>query len=453
MQYIPLTENECRQMLESLGVSSIDDLLSDIPAAKRLKQALNLPVAMSEQNLARFMKRLASFDTPHDSIPCFMGAGSYRHFVPAAVRAMAARSEFVTAYTPYQPEISQGSLQAMFEYQTMMTQLTGMQVSNASMYDGAMATAEAALLAVRAKRCQTVMVSRALNPSYRTVLDTYTSNLDVTITELPVNSKGQTDLTPLLSLDAKNIAGVMIQSPNMLGVIEDLESIGRQLKQLKILFVVVVTEAMSLAILKAPGHCGADIVCGEGQSLGLPVNFGGPYLGFFTVTDELMRRMPGRVVGLTQDTEGRCGFVNTLSTREQHIRRDKATSNICTNQALCAITSAMYMTAMGQRGLRNVALMNMKKAAYLKSKLETVSGVSIPFDGPAFNELTVVLPASLDSFQKALAEHGIIGGYDLRCSWPELGQAMLLCVTETNTREDIDRFTVVLSEWIQEVRG
>lgn len=452
MYYIPLTEEECRQMLESIGVSSFDDLLTDIPAAKRLRKALNLPPSISEQDLVRLMKKLSNLNTPHDATPCFIGAGAYRHFVPAVVRAMSARSEFVTAYTPYQPEISQGSLQAMFEYQTMMTQLTGLPVSNASMYDGAMASAEAALLAVRSKRAQTIVVSRALNPAYRTVLKTYTSNLGITIHELPVKQNGQTDLSALTSLDPGSVAGVMIQSPNMLGVIEDLDSIGNELKQRKILFIVVVTEALSLAALKAPGTSGADIVCGEGQSLGLPVNFGGPYLGFFTVTEDLMRRMPGRVVGMTQDTDGKCGFVNTLSTREQHIRRDKATSNICTNQALCAITAAMYMTSMGREGLRKVALLNMKKAAYLKAQLQKISGITFPFDGPVFNEMVIRLPAPLESFQKILETNGIIGGYDLRCSWPELGESMLVCATETNTCEEIDRFAAVLSQWVQEVR-
>ncbi len=453
MHYIPLTEAESRQMLETIGISSIEDLLVDIPAAKRLKQELKLPASMSEQSLVKFMKQLAGLNSPHDSKPCFIGAGSYRHFVPAAVRAMSARSEFVTAYTPYQPEISQGSLQAMFEYQTMMTQLTGLPVSNASMYDGAMAAAEAALLATRANRSQIVFVSRALNPSYRTVIETYTANLGITINELPLCKDGRTDLSVLATSEPKSIAGVMIQSPNMLGIIEDFDSISRQLEHLKTLIIAVVTEAMSLAILKAPGDCGADIVCGEGQSLGLPVSFGGPYLGFFTVTEDLMRKMPGRVVGMTQDTNGHCGFVNTLSTREQHIRREKAMSNICSNQALCAVTSAMYMTAMGRKGLRDIATLNMKKVTYLKTELQKINGIGTPFPDPIFNELTITLPASIESLQRYLGERGIIGGYDLRCSFPELGESMVVCVTETNSKVEIDHFVAVLAQWVQEVRG
>ncbi|MCD4654963.1 aminomethyl-transferring glycine dehydrogenase subunit GcvPA, partial [bacterium] len=352
MRYIPLTETEYRQMLDTIGVSSFDDLLRDVPAARQLKKMLNLPKAMSELDLVRFMKHLANLNTPHDAQPCFLGAGSYRHFVPAVVRSMAARSEFVTAYTPYQPEISQGSLQAMFEFQTMMTQLTGMPVSNASLYDGAMAAAEAALLAARATRKNIIYVSQGLNSSYISVLKTYTENLDIELRDLPINDSGRTDLAPLNNVDMKTVAGVMIQSPNMLGVIEDLKAAGDHLNGKKSLFIVVVSEALSMAALKAPAEYGADVVCGEAQSLGLPVSYGGAYLGFFTVTNALLRRMPGRVVGMTEDLNGKCGFVNTISTREQHIRREKATSNICTNQALCAITSAMYMTTMGRQGLR-----------------------------------------------------------------------------------------------------
>ncbi len=451
MHYIPLTEEECRQMLKVIGVSSIDDLLKDIPAKKRLKQALNLPEAMSEQTLTRYMQALAQNNVTHESLPCFMGAGAYRHFVPAAVRSMSARSEFVTAYTPYQPEISQGSLQAMFEYQTMMTQLTGLPVSNASMYDGAMAAAEAALLAVRSSRNNVIAVSKTLNPAYRTVLETYTANAGVSLLELPLADNGQTDLSPLADTDPKSLAGIMIQSPNMLGVIEDVESTKSSIINPKTLLIVVVTEALSLAALKPPGECGADVVCGEAQSLGLPVNYGGPYLGFFAVKDNLVRKMPGRVVGMTVDSDGKCGFVNTLSTREQHIRRDKATSNICTNQALCAITSAMYMTCMGRKGLREVALLNMKKSACLKAGIQKIKGFSIPFEGPVFNEFTITYSGDTESLQKHLAEKGIIGGYDLRCTYPELGNAMVVCATETNTLDEINQFVSALAEWAGEV--
>jgi glycine dehydrogenase subunit 1 len=451
MHTIPLTEEECRQMLETIGISSIDELLTDIPAARRLKKLLNLPPAMCEQNLVRFMNGLASINTVHDSVPCFLGAGAYRHYIPAAVRAMSARSEFVTAYTPYQPEISQGSLQAMFEYQTMMTQLTGLPVSNASMYDGAMAAAEAALLAVRATRNKVILVSKALNPAYRSVLKTYTSNLEISLVDLPVSKTGQTDTSILKDMNINTVAGVMLQTPNMLGLIEDMTAAGNLLSQSKALLLVVVTEALSLAALKPPGQFGADVVCGEAQSLGLPVSFGGPYLGFFTVSDALVRKMPGRVVGLTKDTRGKCGFVNTLSTREQHIRRDKATSNICTNQALCAITAAMYMTSLGPRGLQDVAMLNIKKTAYLKSRLASIKGLSIPFDAPVFNEFTVVLPGPVDALQTHLLNKGIVAGYNLQPLYPELGHAMLICATETNTADDIHRFVSAVAEWVEEV--
>jgi len=453
MRYIPLTEAEYRQMLDTVGVSSFEDLLTDIPAARRIKDMLDLPPAMSEFDLVRLMKRMADLNSPHNSLPCFLGAGSYRHFIPAVVRSMAARSEFVTAYTPYQPEISQGSLQAMFEFQTMMTQLTGMPVSNASLYDGGMAAAEAVLLAVRATRKKIIYVSRAINSSYRTVINTYVKNLDIELRDLPLNKNGQTDLAPLAEVDMKTVAGVMIQSPNMLGIIEDLKTAGDKLKDLKTLLIVVVSEALSLAALKPPSVFGADIVCGEAQSLGLSVSFGGAYLGFFTVTNALLRRMPGRVVGMTEDSQGKCGFVNTISTREQHIRREKATSNICTNQALCAVTSAMYMTTMGRQGLRNVAMMNMKKAAYLKSLLTKIDGIQIPFDAPIFNEFTVQLPASFESLQKKLDQQQLIGGYDLQDAFPELGDSMLVCATETNSSEEIDLFAGVIKEWAQEVQA
>jgi glycine dehydrogenase subunit 1 len=397
------------------------------------------------------MQKLAGDNSTHESLPCFIGAGSYRHFVPAAVRSMSARSEFVTAYTPYQPEISQGSLQAMFEFQTMMTQLTGLPVSNASMYDGAMAAAESALLAVRTTRNNVIAVSKALNPAYRTVIETYTSNLDISLIELPITSEGRTDTSPLGDLNPKSLAGVMIQSPNMLGVIEDVKLTKTTIQNSKALLLVVVTEALSMAALKPAGECGADVVCGEAQSLGLPVNYGGPYLGFFTVKDKLVRKMPGRVVGMTKDRDEKCGFVNTLATREQHIRREKATSNICTNQALCAITSAMYMTCMGRKGLRDVALLNMKKTARLKAGIKTIKGISIPFEAPVFNEFTITLPADMGSLQHHLLDKGFIGGYDLRCSYPELGNAMVVCATETNTRDEIDQFVLALTEWVEEV--
>ncbi len=451
MRYIPLTETEQQEMLAAIGASSVDELFHDIPDYLRLKHPLNLPSAMSEWALLHHARQMSSENVPHDSVPCFLGAGSYRHFIPAIVPYLVSRTEFLTAYTPYQPEISQGSLQAIFEYQTMMTQLTGLDVSNASLYDGAMATAEAALLAHRVTKKTKIGVSKGLTPSYRRTLETYIHNQNIELIDLDLSDDGTTLRESIQSLPLDDVGAVIIQSPNFLGVIESVSDISNILKSTKTLLITVVTEALSLGILNPPGAIGADIVCGEAQSLGLPTSFGGPYLGFFTCKKELLRQLPGRIVGMTKDTNGNCGFVNTLSTREQHIRREKATSNICTNQALCALSAAIYMATMGRQGLRKLALLNMKKSAYLKQRIMEIPGFVIPFSGFTFNEFCIRVPGSLDQLLQKLESQHIIAGFDLRNDYPELGESMLLCATEINSKEHIDRFITILNDHAAEV--
>ncbi|MBN1552268.1 aminomethyl-transferring glycine dehydrogenase subunit GcvPA [bacterium] len=450
MHYIPMTEEERRQMLKTVGATEISELFEDIPESYRLKQLLKLPEPMSEWDVLCHLKKLAEKNEPFDKTPCFLGGGSYRHCIPSVVPALIGRGEFVTAYTPYQPEISQGTLQALFEYQTMITQLTGMPIANASLYDGAMAVAEAVLMAQRVAKKPKFAISKALTPGYRTTIETYARHQNVILIDLPLNQDGSTDIAYLQSPDANDLAAVVIQSPNYFGVIEDIETIGLLKQNTGCLLITVINEMISLGILKPPGELRADIVCGDAQSLGLPVSYGGPYLGFFTVRESALRQMPGRVVGMTVDTEGRQGFVNTLSTREQHIRREKATSNICTNQALCAITAAAFMATLGKQGLRELALLNVKKAAYLKSKIASLDGFDIRFSGPTFNEFTVSVPGSVKKLNEYLLNNGVIGGIDASDQFPEYGNIMLVCATETNTREQLDQFVKLLAAYGRE---
>ena len=453
MRYIPLTDADRIEMMKTVGIQKVDDLFRDIPAEFRLSKPLKIPPAMSECDLMRHAHEMMSQNSSCLTYPCFLGAGAYRHFIPTIVNALASRGEFLTAYTPYQPEISQGTLQGIFEYQTLMSQLTGLPVSNASLYDGAMATAEAALMACRVyPKQKSVLVSKALHPAYRQTLATYTGNQGIRLIEIPLGQDGRTDAGMAQSLMSETPAAVIIQSPNFLGVIEDWARFA-QLAPGKTLLIAVVTEAISMGILNPPGYCGADIACGEAQSLGLPVSFGGPYLGFFTTKESFMRHMPGRLVGQTRDTEGRTGYVNTLSTREQHIRREKATSNICTNQAWCAMTAGIYMSMMGKQGLRETALQNIRKSAYLKSRVSCIHGYRIRFETPTFNEFVVEIPGEVAQFNAKLAKTGIIGGLDLTGFYPELGQSILLCATEMTTREDIDRLVEFMQRWSKEVQS
>ena len=439
MRYIPNTEADCRTMLDAIGVRSSEELFADIPPKLRLKRGLDLPPPLSESGLRRQMNALAGKDADVDRYPSFLGAGAYNHFIPAAVSHLVFRSEFYTAYTPYQPEISQGTLQAIYEYQTLMCQLTGMEIANASMYDGSSALAEAVLMAHRINGRQEVLMPRAVHPEYRMVCGTYANKLGLRLLELPYTDKGTTDLKQMKAALSPRTSCVVVQSPNFFGALEMLEEIAEAAHGVGALLVVAVAEPVSLGIVRSPGECGADIVVGEGQSFGNHLNFGGPYLGFFATQEAYLRSMPGRLVGQTEDKHGRTGYVLTLSTREQHIRREKATSNICTNEGLCALTATVYLSLLGRTGLRELALLNLRKTAYAKAAFSKLRGYDVRFSGPTFNEFVVRskkrTPAQVN---RALLGKKIIGGMELGRFYPELADCLLLCVTEENSREEID---------------
>ena len=434
--YLPHTPEDRKSMLDAIGVKNTEELFVDIPADLRLNRPLDLPAALSESELVRHLQELAGANLNFDQCSCFLGAGAYDHFIPSVVDHVIRRSEFYTAYTQYQPEISQGYLQALWEYQSMICALTGMDVSNASMYDGGTAMAEAAMMACGATGRSQVLVARSVHPHYRTVLNTYGRDRDYSILEI-----GQADgCISLPELDAKltdSTAAVIIQNPNFFGCIEDLAAIAERVHA-KGGLLIVSADPISLGLLASPGSCGADIVTGEGQGLGLAVAFGGPYLGFFATTEKLMRKMPGRIIGQTTDHEGTRGFVLTLQAREQHIRREKATSNICSNEALCALSAAVYLSAVGREGLGEVAGLCLQKAAYAKEQLGK-AGFTPLFSSPSFKEFVVACPKPVREINAALLQKNIIGGLDLSAYYPELGQSMLVCVTEKRTRQEIDQ--------------
>ncbi len=438
MRYIPNTDADCRQMLDAIGVRSVEDLFADIPAAVRLKRPLRIPPALSEADLARYMGGLAAKNADVGGYSSFLGAGSYNHFSPAIIGHLISRGEFLTAYTPYQPEISQGTLQTMYEYQTLICQLTGMEVSNASMYEGASATAEAILMAHRVTGRNDVVVARSVHPEYRQVTHTYAKQINLSFKEVPFTPVGTADLKKAKGLLSDKTACLVVQNPNFFGVVEDLTEMAAAAHAVGALLVVAVPEPVSLGILKPPGECGADIVAGEGQALGVPMSYGGPYLGFFATQEKYIRQMPGRLVGATEDREGRTGYVLTLATREQHIRREKATSNICTSEALIALIATIYMQTLGKNGLREVALQNLRKASYAKEKLARVKGCGLRFSGPTFNEFVVQVKKRPADILRGLLKKQIIGGLELGRFYPELKDCLLVCATEQNSREEIE---------------
>lgn len=434
-RYIPKTPAERQQMLESMGKNNIEELFEHIPKGVRLNREMNIPGPYSELELSAHINSLAQKNKSNDKIISFLGGGSYDHYIPSVVNHILLRSEFYTAYTPYQPEISQGTLQTIFEFQSMICRLTGMDISNASMYDGATAMAEAALVAVNNNRKDTILISETVNPNYKQVLDTYAKALGITVESIPFNQQtGQTDIKALEEKTTENVAGVIVQSPNFFGVIEDMPQIGNFLKEVKSLFIAVV-DPISLGILAKPSSYHADIVVGEGQSLGIPVAFGGPYLGFFATTNKLMRKIPGRIVGETVDRDGRRGFVLTLQTREQHIRRDKATSNICSNQALCALAASVYMSTLGEEGFKQVASLALQKTHYFKEKISKVKGAKLLFTGPTFKEFAFTLenPKALEELKK----DNIYLGLDLERYYPQLKGGVLTAVTEKRTEKEM----------------
>ena len=435
MRYLPHTDEEIRSMLEVVGAKRLDDLFSAVPLSCRRNRDMALPQPLSEWELNLLMADLSGQVAALPEHKIYVGAGSYEHYIPQVVPYLLSRSEFVTSYTPYQPEMSQGTLQAIYEYQTLSARLLGMEVSNASMYDGASALAEALLMALRITRKHRVAVSCLVHPHFRRVVQTYFSPTGYELIELPYLADGRTDLSSLHALN--DLAALAIQSPNFFGVIEDLKHSAAQAHDQGALFVATFTEPLAYGILKNPGSLGADIACGEGQSLGIPQSFGGPGLGIFTARKDYVRNMPGRLVGKTLDGEGRQGFVLTLATREQHIRREKATSNICTNNSLCAVAATMYMACLGASGIRELSRLNLDKAEYLKSRLAAAGG-KISFQSPTYNEFVVEMPPGFEKTYARLLEKKIVAGLLMETFYPELKNHYLICVTETKSKEDMD---------------
>ncbi len=442
MRYIPNAPDERQDMLASIGLHSIADLFDQIPESLRLTAPLGIGEPMSEPDLLDYFRHLAANNA--SGYQSFLGAGAYAHHIPVIIDPLISRSEFFTAYTPYQPELSQGTLQYIFEFQTMVCQLTGMEVSNASLYDASTGLAEAALMAQRITRRDKFMVASTVHPQYREVLSTYTKNLGITIAPIAYTEAGRVDINSL-AVDHQT-AAIIVQSPNFFGCIEDLATLADAAHQAGALLIVALSEAMSLGILKSPGACGADIVVAEGQSFGIPLSYGGPYCGLFATLDKYVRQMPGRLVGETVDHNGRRGYVLTLSTREQHIRREKATSNICTNQGLFALMATIYLATMGRRGVQEVAHQNLNKAHYAASEVAKLEGFKLRFAAPFFNEFVIEMPKSATEATAALLEKKIIGGVALECYYPELKNALLVCVTETAKRPAIDNLVAALAE-------
>ncbi|MFQ5451427.1 MAG: aminomethyl-transferring glycine dehydrogenase subunit GcvPA [Nitrospinaceae bacterium] len=447
MRYIPHTEKDIQEMLASIGVNRIEDLFACIPEKLRLGDTfLNLPESLSETELTAVLHRIQKRNPDPDEVSLFLGAGAYHHFSPVLVDHLTSRGEFSTSYTPYQPEVSQGTLQAIFEFQTMICMLTGMEAANASMYDGASALAESILMAHRINKKTEILMARAVHPEYRRVAATYTRGNEIRLIEVPFNADGKTDIDFIRNRVNGETSAVVLQTPNFFGAVEEYAGLGEQLAGRGILLIVVVAEALSLGILTPPGARGADIVVGEGQSLGLPLSFGGPYVGFFAVRDQFLRQTPGRLVGQTVDREGRRAYVLTLSTREQHIRRERATSNICTNQGLCALAAAVYLATLGKQGIREIAILNVRKADALKNRLGKISGFQVRFAADTFNEFVLECPRPAREVREILLQEKIIAGLPLGSYYPDLENCLLLCATEMNTQEEMDRLAGKLEE-------
>jgi glycine dehydrogenase subunit 1 len=448
MPFIPHTETEISEMLATIGAPSIDALFDEIPAALRIKSLAAIPDALSEMEVGRLMQARAN----QDGRPLnFLGAGAYEHHIPAAVWAIVTRGEFYSAYTPYQAEASQGTLQLLYEYQTMMSSLTGMEVSNASLYDGASALAEACLMAVRAHRkskSARIVVPSTLNPTYLSVSRAVVEGQNLSFTVLPYEAgKGTLQFSKLEALKGEDLTAVVIQQPNFFGQMEDVDAITDWAHANNAL-VIAVVNPLSLALFKPPGEWGAkgvDIVVGDGQPLGVPLSSGGPYFGFMTTRMEHVRQMPGRIIGRTVDLDGKQGFTLTLQAREQHIRRSKATSNICTNQGLLVTAATIHMSLLGAAGLESVAATSQRQTTKLVEKLTRIPGVKVVFDGYRFHEAVLQLPTKVSDVLDALAKRNIVGGLDLSKLYPELGNALLVCATETRTDADLDAYASALA--------
>jgi glycine dehydrogenase subunit 1 len=456
MAFIPHTEHDVEAMLEAIGADSIEQLFDEIPASLRVKSLAGIPDALNEMEIGRLMSERARLDGRPLS---FLGAGAYEHHIPAAVWAITTRGEFYSAYTPYQAEASQGTLQLIYEYQTMISSLTGMQVSNASLYDGGSALAEASLMSVRANRkskSQRILMPTTVHPHYRKVADSTAGNQNLRFEEIPyAPESGRTLVESLAKYQGEDITALVIQQPNFFGVLEDVDALTEWARKQGALVIAVVNPT-SLALLKPPGEwggTGVDIVVGEGQPLGVPLSSGGPYFGFITTRMEHVRQMPGRIVGGTLDTNGHPGFTLTLQAREQHIRRGKATSNICTNQGLLVTAATVYMSLMGAEGLARVASASHAKTRELLAALTRSKSVRAAFNSPFFHETVLLLDRPVAPVLRSLAAQGIVGGLDLSEYYPELGNALLVCATETKTTADIERFAQALAEQLKSARA
>ena len=447
MRYLPKSPAEREQMLAAIGAKSIDELFSEIPERFRLRQALSLPGPLSETEIIAYFKdRAAENSVGYTS---FVGAGVYNHVRSVVTDAILQRGEFLTSYTPYQAEIAQGTLQAIFEFQTLMCQLTGQEIANASMYDGSTATTEAVLMAERLTGRHRVLVARSVHPEYRQVLRTYAKNSGLQVEEIPyVAAVGTVDTAALKAAIKADVAAVVVQSPNYFGAIEPVAALAGEVQASGALLVVAVAEAVSLGLIRPPAE--ADIVAMEAQSLGLPPSYGGPFAGVIASREKFVRQMPGRLAGQTTDGDGRRGFVLTLATREQHIRREKATSNICTNQALCALAATVHMCLLGKEGLREIAHQNFSKAQFALAELEKIPGVKRAFSAPFFNEFTIELPRSVRIVNAHLVREKIIGPLAIGADYPELTKRGLVCVTETAPRTEIERFVAALRRALEQ---
>lgn len=445
MRYLPLTDADRADMLKAVGAKSVDDLFCDVPASAHGKGALSLPKGLSEMEVERRLSRMAARNLAASDAPCFLGAGAYRHHVPAAIDQLLLRGEFLTAYTPYQPEVSQGTLQYLFEFQTQVALITGMEVANASLYDGATACAEAALMSARVTKRAKVLLSGGLHPHYREVTATQARFTHLDVEALAPDPIGVEDLIGRVD---QQTACVVVQLPGFFGHLKDYSELAKACQEAGALLVVAVTEPVALGAIKPPGDMGADIVIGDGASLGMGLNFGGPGLGLMAVREKYVRQMPGRLIGETADADGKRGWVLTLSTREQHIRREKATSNICTNSGLAALAFSMHMTFLGEAGFAKLAQLNHAKAVDAAQKLSQVKGVKI-LPNSFFNEFAVELSKPAEAVVEALAGKGVLAGVPLSRmypTWPELENLMLIAVTETVTDEDVEALVAGLKE-------
>jgi glycine dehydrogenase subunit 1 len=440
MRYLPKSPAERQEMLAAIGAKSIDELFATIPEKYRLREALNLPGPYSEAEVIQYFKERAAENSL--GYTSFLGAGVYQHLRSVITDTVLLRGEFLTSYTPYQAEITQGTLQAIFEFQTLMCQLTGQEVANASMYDGSTATTEAVLMAERLTGRSRVLVARSVHPEYREVLNTYAKNSGLHVEEIGYTKSGTVDVAAIKTALKDDVCAVVVQSPNFFGVLETPPAIAEAAHSAGALLVVAVAEGVSLGVVKPPSE--ADIVAMEAQSFGLPPSYGGPFAGVIASRDTFVRQMPGRLAGQTTDTDGKRGFVLTLATREQHIRREKATSNICTNQALCALAATVHLTLLGKEGLREMAEQNVAKAQFAIAELEKIPGVKRAFDGPFFNEFALEFPRSVRMINGDLLRDKIVGPLALGTAYPELTKHGLVCVTETTPRAEIERFAAAV---------